>query len=409
MPKKARELSAIEVKRLSKQPGFHSVGGVAGLHLNVSDTLAASWILRVKVGDRRPDLGLGGFPDVPLAEAREKAREKRSQIARGIDPREAKRAAKQALKAAQAKAMTFDEAAKACHEAKAGEFSNEKHKADWISSLQRYASAIVGSMPVAEVELAHVVRILSPIWSEKPETASRLRQRIEAVLNWAKVSGYRQGENPARWQGNLEHALAKVSRRKRVEHYPALPPKDVPGFMVELRKREGVAARALEFAILTASRSGEVRGATWDEIDLTEKVWIVPAERMKGRRQHRVPLSDAAVKLLKAQPRTLSLVFPSPRNGERLSDMSILKVVRSMGVPVVPHGFRSSFKDWARSCTSYPDEISELALAHVSTDATRAAYARDELMEKRQRLMRDWAKYCETMPTKGTVVPLRRA
>jgi integrase len=410
MPKKARELSAVEIKRRSKQPGFHAVGGVAGLHLNVTNNLAASWILRVQIGDKRSDLGCGGYPDVPLAQARDKAREKRLQIERGIDPREAKKAIAAALKAAQAKALTFDQAAKMCHATKVSEFRNAKHKDDWISSLNRYVSPVIGALPVADIELPHLVRVLEPIWTTKAETATRVRQRIESVLAWAKVSGYRSGDNPARWKGNLEHALAKPARLQKVTHYPAMPWQEVGVFMVELRKREGIGARALEFSILTAARSGEVRGATWGEIDLQARVWTIPAERMKAKKQHRVPLSESALRLLKALPRFEGspYAFSSPR-GKQLSDMSINGVTRRMGVNVVPHGFRSSFKDWCRTCTSYPDEVSELALAHVSTDATRAAYARDELLDKRQRLMRDWAKYCDTVPTKGTVLPLRRA
>ena len=410
MPKKAKERSAVEIKRLAQKPGFHAVGGVAGLHLNVTDTLAASWILRVQIGDKRSDLGCGGYPDVPLAQARDKAREKRLQIERGIDPREAKKAVAAALKAAQAKALSFDDAARMCHAAKVSEFRNRKHKDDWINSLQRYASPIIGTLPIADVELPHVVKVLEPIWTDKTETATRVRQRIESVLAWATVSGYRSGGNPAQWKGNLEHALPKPSKVRRVEHHAALPWQEVGAFMTELRKREGIGARALEFAILTAARSGEVRGATWDEIDFEAKVWTIPAERMKAGKQHRVPLSEPALKLLKALPRLegSNYVFPAVRGG-MLSDMSINAVTRRMGVAAVPHGFRSSFKDWARSCTRYEDEVSELALAHVNSDQTRAAYARDELLPKRERLMREWAKYCETVPSKGKVVPLRRA
>ena len=408
MPKKARELSPLQIKRLSKKPGFPAVGGVAGLHLHVTKTLAASWILRATIGDDRADLGCGGYPDVTLAQARESAREKRSQIDRGIDPREAGRAVRLALKAAQAKALTFDQAATACHAAKMVEFRNAKHRDDWISSLTRYASPIIGQLPVAQVDLPHVVNVLEPIWTTKTETATRVRQRIEAVLSWAKVGLYRTGENPARWKGNLEHVLPKPSKVAVIEHYPAIPWQDVGAFMVELRKREGIGARALEFSILTAARSGEVRGAKWDEIDLAAKLWTVPAERMKANKTHRVPLSEPAIKLLKSLPRLqgCSYVFPSPR-GKMLSDMSINSVTRRMGVDAVPHGFRSTFKDWCRSVTSFQDEVSELALAHVSTDVTRAAYARDELLPKRERLMRDWGRYLETVPSTGKVVPIR--
>lgn len=402
MPKKARELSAVEVKRLSQKLGFHAVGGVAGLHLAVSSPSASSWILRVVIGDDRPDLGLGPYPEIGVAQARDKAREAREQIRQGVDPRQSKKAAAAALRVATARALTFEAAAKACHVAKASEFRNAKHKEDWINSLERYAFPDLGSVPVAEIDLPHVVKVLKPIWTTKTETATRVRQRIESVLAWATVSTFRSGDNPARWKGNLEHALPKPSKVKKVEHHAALAWQEVGAFMADLRKRAGMGARALEFAILTAARSGEVRGATWDEIDFKAKVWTVPAGRMKAGKQHRVPLSEPAIKLLKALPRFEGspYVFPAVRGG-MLSDMSISAVTRRMGVDVVPHGFRSSFKDWCRTSTAYPDEVSELALAHVNSDATRAAYARDELLPQRQKLMAEWAKYCGTLPRKG--------
>lgn len=396
MPKKARELGPLEVKRLAGKPGFWAVGGVAGLYLQVSDSLAASWILRIQVGSKRKDLGCGGYPDVPLAQAREKAREKRAQVEQGIDPSEARKAAIAALKATQARALTFEQAARACHTAKVTEFRNAKHKDDWISSLERYAFPDLGSIPVSGIEIPHVVRVLEPIWTTKTETATRVRQRIEKVLDWATVNKYRSGDNPARWKGVLEHALPKPAKIRKVEHHAALPWRDVGAFMAELRKREGMGARALEFAILTAARSGEVRGATWDEIDLKAKRWTVPADRMKAGKKHVVPLSEPVIRLLKALPRMegSQFVFPAT-TGVMLSDMAINAVTRRMDVNAVPHGFRSTFKDWARSSAKkYPDEVSELALAHVNDDKTRAAYARDELLPQRKELMRDWAKYC---------------
>ncbi len=408
MPKKAKELSAVQVKRLTK-PGFYSVGGVSGLSLQVKETGARSWILRAKIGAKRRDVGLGGFSDVTLADARDSAREAREQIRQGIDPVEARKAARATLMAAQAKELTFEQAAILCHKSKAPAFRNIKHGSDWINSVKRYALPIIGKLPVADVELPHVIKILEPIWTTKTETATRVRQRIESVLAWATVSGYRTGDNPARWKGNLEYALAKPSKVRKVKHHAALPWQEIGGFMVELRKREGMAAKALEFLILTAARSGEVRLATWDEIDLDAKIWTVPADRMKAERAHRAPLSTPAIALLKALPHFEGSphVFSAPRGGA-LSDMTISAVCRRMKVNAVPHGFRSSFKDWARSSTSYADEVSELALAHISSDATRAAYARDELLPKRIRLMRDWAKFCETVPSKADVVPIRK-
>ena len=408
MPKKALELSAVQVKRLTKQ-GLHAVGGVAGLQLQVKQTGARSWILRTQVGARRRDIGLGGYPDVPLATARERAREAREQIRQGIDPVEARQATRAALIAEQAKKLTFSEAAAQCHSTKTPEFRNVKHASDWINSLTRYADPLIGKIPVAQVELAHVVKVLKPIWLTKTETATRVRQRIESVLAWATVSGYRIGDNPARWKGNLEHALAKPSKVRKRTHFAALPWQEMGAFIVELRKREGIDARALEYLILTAARSGEVRLATWDEIDFDSKIWTVPADRMKAGKAHRVPLSEPAILLLEILPRFEGslFVFTSPRGGS-MSDMSISSVCRRMKVHAVPHGFRSSFKDWARSSTAYPDELSELALAHVSSDATRAAYARDELLPKRKRLMADWAKYCGVVAAEADVVPINK-
>lgn len=407
MPRKARELTALRVRRITR-PGLYAVGGVDGLQIQVKESGARSWILRVKVGDRRPDIGLGGFPDVTLEQARDRAREVRDQIRQGIDPIVARRAAQDALRAAQAKVLTFDQAAKLAHQAKSTEFKNPKHAAQWINTLTTYASPEIGSLPVDAVELPHVIKVLEPIWTTKTETATRVRQRIEATLAWATVNGYRSGPNPAEWKGTLEHALPKARKVKRVTHHAALPWDQVGDFMVKLRQRPGIAARALEFAILTAARSGEVRLATWSEIDLANKLWTIPAERMKAGKPHQVPLSDAAIDLLKALPRMKNnkLVFPG-RYRIPMSDSTLSKLLRDMGVEAVPHGFRSTFKDWARSSTAYADEVSELALAHVNSDATRAAYARDQLLAKRVRLMRDWAKYCATVPKQGNVVALK--
>lgn len=425
MPKRPRELSAAEVRRLAT-PGMHAVGGVAGLCLRVAPGGSRSWILRATIGSRRRDLGLGGFPDVSLSRAREIAREYRELIRAGRDPSLERRAARAALIAEQAKQITFDEAARRCHAAKIPEFRNEKHKKDWLSSLERYASPVIGNLPVSDVELAHVLQVLEPIWHTKTETASRLRQRIESVLTWATVSGFRSGDNPARWVGNLKEVLPDPSKIYKTKHYPALPFGEVGRFMAHLRQKKGIGPRALEFAILAAARSSEVRGMVWSEVDFKEKVWTVPADRIKAGRQHKVPLSDDALSILENMPRMLDspYVFPAPRGGQ-LSDMALSALVRRMneedlakggagykdpsnGRVVVPHGFRSTFKDWCRSRTSYPDEVSELALAHVNSDATRAAYARDELLPKRTRLMRDWARFCNTIKEKGEVTPIRR-
>jgi len=360
------------------------------------------------VGGRRREFGLGSYPTVTLEQARARAREVRQQVWQGIDPVAARRDAQGALRTAEAKRVTFDQAAVTCWRSKSKEFKNRKHAAQWLATLKRYASPSIGSLPVDQIELAHVLAVLEPIWETKTETASRLRGRIESVLSWATVSGYRSGDNPARWKANLDQVLPKPNKLKPVRHHAALPWPEVGSFMVELRKRDGMAARALEFAILTAARSGEVRLATWDEIDLDATVWTIPGERMKAGLTHRAPLSAPALKLLKDLPRFEGspYVFPAARGGP-LSDMALSAVTRRMRVDAVPHGFRSTFKDWCRSSTTFPDEVSELALAHVSSDATRAAYARDELLPKRSHLMRDWAKFCGTLQRKGDVVSIR--
>lgn len=419
-PRKSKELSALEVKRLT-EPGLHAVGGVSGLFLAVSKTGARSWVLRYatpevrhsKAGNAyyaRRDVGLGGFPDVTLSQARDKAREMREKIRQGIDPVAERKHARQALLAAQTRSITFEQAARRCHAAKESEFRNAKHRKDWISSLERYAFPLIGNVPVANVDLPHVLKVLEPIWHERTETATRVRQRLESALSWAKVSGYRAGDNPAKWRENLDQVLPAPNKIRKTKHYKALPWQEIPAFMADLRKREGMAALALEFAILTAARSGEVRGAQWGEIDKAARIWTVPGDRIKAGKQHRVPLSDDALAVLERTPRMegSNYVFPAPRGGA-LSDMTLAAVLKRMKVDATVHGFRSSFKDWARSRTSYPDEVSELALAHVNSDATRAAYARDELLPQRVKMMADWARFCREVMPEGDVVGIGEA
>lgn len=409
MPKRAKELTALQVKGLHAA-GLHSVGGVAGLALQVTGVGARSWILRARVGSKRRDIGLGAFPDVTLAQARDKARAARDKIVDGVDVVAEREAARQALIAAQRKRMTFADAARAKHAVMAAGFRSPKHARQWLSVLQRYAFPMIGSMDVANVGVADVVAVLQPIWSAKTPTAKRARQRIESVLDWATVAKHRTGDNPARWGGNLKELLTAPGKLHTATHHAALPWQDVPDFMAGLRKRKGIAARALEFAILTAARSGEVRGMAWDELDAVAGTWTIPAERMKAGRKHVVALSRAALALVKAHPHHLGspYVFAAARGGQ-LSDMSLSAVCRRMKVAAVPHGFRSSFKDWARNRTAYADEVSELALAHVNDNATRAAYARDGLLPQRARLLAEWAKYCaEGMPDSASVTPIRR-
>lgn len=394
MPKKASELGALQVSRL-KMPGLHAVGGVAGLRLQVSPSGARSWILRTTIGGKRSEKGLGGYPDVSLAGAREASRAVRAQVAAGLNPITEARSARSAQRAAVAAAWTFDECVEGFMGDHSPKWGNAKHAAQWTSTLNTYASPVMGRLMVRDIGLPHVLDVLRPIWQTKTETASRVRARIEAVLDWATTNEYRQGLNPARWKGHLETILAAPTKVAKVEHHAALPVAAVGAFMASLRARQGLGARALEFTILTAARSGEVRGATWSEIDLDSAVWCVPAHRMKMKKEHRVPLSAAALELLRELQREdgAELVFPAAKGGQ-LSDMTLSTVLRRMEVPAVPHGFRSTFRDWCAEKTNYPRDAAEMALAHAIGDKVEAAYRRGDLFDKRVEMMSEWANYC---------------
>lgn len=402
MPKKAAELGALEVARLTT-PGLHSVGGVAGLALQIQASGARSWLLRVVVGGKRREIGLGGYPGVTLAEAKKKASIKRADIESGIDPIQKRRADKSKLLADQAAAKTFEQTAKAYMAAHEAGWKNAKHGQQWRNTLETYAYPVIGSILVGDVKLTHVMQILEPIWTTKTETASRLRGRIENVLDYAIARGHRSGDNPARWRGHLDKLLAAPSKVAKIEHHEALSHSDIGAFMVELREKIGSSARALEFAILTATRSGEVRGAKWQEIDLKNAVWTIPANRMKAEKEHRVPLSDAALKLLNDLPQNNAngFVFPNTK-GSALSNAAMTVMLRRMGHTITAHGFRSTFRDWAGETTAYPREVIEHALAHQLKDKAEAAYARGTLFDKRRRLMDDWAKYCGTVVADDT-------
>jgi integrase len=374
----------LTVRRVETAPPGRHVDG-RGLMLLVKPTGARSWVLRYQLNGRRRDMGLGSYPEVTLAAAREKALEARRRLVDGIDP----------LATRPAPSLTFRDAAEALIESKRSGWRNAKHAAQWSSTLKEYAYPVLGDLDVKSIETPEVLAVLRPIWSKKSETASRLRQRIEAVLDYAAVQGLRSGLNPARWRGHLENALPKPSQVRRVVHHAALDWRELPTFMVELSSRQGVSARALEFVILTAARSGEVRGMRWSEIDLEAGTWTVPADRMKASKEHRVPLTPIALGCLGDPDRADALVFPSPYDVSKpMSDMSLTAVLKKMGRgDITVHGFRSTFRDWAGETTHFPREVIEAAMAHRLKDKAEAAYARGDLFHKRRDLMEAWTSF----------------
>lgn len=409
MARKAPELGPLAVSRL-KGAGLYAVGGVSGLYLQILPSGGRSWVLRAMIGGRRRDMGLGGFPDVTLAGAREAARRAREKIDDGIDPIEDRKARKSALRAETAKVITFEDAAKAYIAAHEDGWRNTKHRQQWENTLATYAFPKLGKLSVRDIEGVHVMSVLEPIWKDRTETATRLRGRIERVLGWATARGHRDGLNPARWRDHLDQQLAAPGKIAKTIHHAALPADSMGAFFNGLRQAEGRGARALEFVILTAARSGEVRGAKWSEIDLAEKVWTVPGDRMKAGKEHRVPLSPPALDLLAKLPRIAGtdLVFPAPRGGP-LSDMTLTAVLRRMKVPATAHGFRSTFRDWAAERTNYPRDVAEMALAHTIGDKVEAAYRRGDLFTKRSRMMADWARFVGTPSAAGEVVAINGA
>jgi integrase len=368
----------------------------AGLYLRISPTSAKSWVLRYWANGRSHDMGLGSLGLVGLREARDRALEHRRLLRLdGVDPIEKRRAGRQAAMIAAASAMTFKECAERYIASHQAGWKNPKHAAQWPASLAAYAYPVFGDLPVQALDVGLVMRVLDPIWAIKPETASRVRGRIESVLDWARVRGFREGENPARWRGHLENLLPKKSKVRRVVHHAALAYPELPLFLQALHRQEGIAARALEFAILTAARTGEVLGARWSEIDLEGRLWTIPAGRMKAAREHRAPLSEPALAVLSGLDRTGDLVFPGGKAGRPLSNMAMLMLLRRMGRGnLTTHGFRSSFADWCAEQTTFPSEVRAMALAHTVADRVEAAYRRGDLFEKRRQLAEAWAQYC---------------
>jgi integrase len=396
MARLSERLSAKRVE-LTAKPGMYADGH--GLYLRVGPTGAKSWVFRYRNNSRRHDLGLGPYHLVSLAEARKRATEQRRLLRLdGQDPLLTRRAGRDRAKLAAAKAMSFKACAEAYMAAHQAGWRNPKHRTQWAATLNTYVYGHFGDLPVQTVDVALVMKAVEPIWNEKPETASRVRGRIEAILDWATARGYREGENPARWRGHLQNLLPARSKVRRVQHYAALPYPQIGDFMARLRQQEGVAARALEFAILTVARTGEVVGARWDEINHSARLWTVPGERMKAGREHRVPLSARAVEIIHEMAGQRqdgqNFMFPGAK-GRALSNMALLMTLRRMAHgDLTTHGFRSTFRDWAAERSSFPAEVAEMALAHVVGDKVEAAYRRGDLFEKRREIMESWGNFC---------------
>jgi integrase len=401
-------LSATGIKALSNRPGMHADGG--GLYLQVTRAGVPSWTFRFMRDGKERYMGLGPLHTITLAEARKRAADSRRLKLDGADPIEERRTKRSADRIATAKGIAFKEAADRYIAGR--KWRNAKHAAQWPATLGTYAYPVFGDLPVAAIDTGLVLKAIEPIWHSKSETARRVRGRIESILDWATVRGYRTGDNPARWRGHLDKTLQPRAEVQKVEHHAALPYPEIGEFLVELRQHEGIAARALEFSILTAARTGEVIGVRWVEIDRKAKLWTIPGDRMKGGREHRVPLSDAALAIVDAMAETAcsDFVFPGLRQDKPLSNTAMLKLIKRMGrSDLTVHGFRSTFRDWCAERTNFPAEVAEMALAHAVGDKVEAAYRRGDVFLKRRQLAHAWAKFCGTKQGDGSekVVPLR--
>jgi integrase len=418
MPKIAKPLTDLAVRKLTR-PGWHAVGGVAGLLLQVREpakpgsVIPRSWILRVRIGSERRPIGLGSYPQVSLAEAREQAAKLVLEAKQGVNLHAKKRAQKSALIAAASKNKTFKDCAEAYMEAHSADYTNDKHRKQWPATLQTYAYPVIGNMLVADITMRDVRSVLEQatissdgtrgkLWYNKTETAKRLLGRIKTVLDYATVNEYRTGHNPAQWTGFLDTQLPSPKKISETRHQPAMPYDQAASFMSKLRQNHCISSKALQFLILTGVRSGSVRLAEWSEIDFTKKLWIIPAAHTKARKEHRVPLQPQAIKLLKSLPKLAGtqIIYPSVRGGS-LSDMALSQLMRGMHErgefvgKAVPHGFRSTFRDWAAEQTGFPDEIRKIASMHTVSDAVKASYERTDLLDKRRDLMNDWAKFLD--------------
>lgn len=405
---------ALTVKKVAKVTKRGRYADGHGLYLQVSPAGVKSWLYRYERDGRERWMGLGAVHAFTLDEARARARAARQQLTDGIDPLANRRAAKAARALEAAKAKTFAECATTYFDGHERKWKNAKHRQQFMNTLRQYVFPKIGRLPVAEIDTGLVLSVIEPIWESKTETANRVRNRIEKVIDWATVRGYRAGDNPARWTGHLSEVLPARMRIAKTKHFPALPIAELPAFMEALRARDNISARGLEFTILTAARTSEVIGARWSEIDLAQKCWTVPADRIKGGREHRVPLSDRALAILKALPREADFVFPGGHKGGGLSNMSLDAVLRRMGFKggkATVHGFRSTFRDWAAEWKGYQNHIVEMCLAHSIGNAVEASYRRGDLFDKRRRVMNDWARYCSSKPVDAAgsnVTPLRQ-
>jgi integrase len=409
MARQIGKLNHLVVSRATKR-GYLSDGG--GLYLQISASGAKSWVFRYRDAGRLHELGLGALHTFTIGEARKRATEQRKLRADCIDPIEHRRAQRSKAKLDAARAMTFRQCAEAYIGAHGKSWKNDKHAAQWPTTLATYAYPIFGDLPVQSIDVALVTKALEPIWRDKTETASRLRGRIEVVLDWAKVRGYRHGDNPARWRGHLDKVLPARAKVQRVEHHAALPYGQIGPFMAQLREQEGMSALALQYLILTATRTSEVLNATWAEVDLDGAVWTIPADRMKAGREHRIPLSKPALALLRELHAHCigDFIFPSAKPNRPLSNMAMLKLLERMGrADLTVHGFRSTFRDWAAERTNFPREVAEHALAHSLPDKVEAAYRRGDLFNKRRQMMDAWARHCTQAQLPGDVVSIAGA
>ena len=395
MARQVRRLSDVKIRGLS-EAGWYPDGD--GLYLKVTASGTKSWVFRYRFGDRRRDMGLGKYPIITLAAARDHLETLRSQLKQGLDPLD--EASSRKAEAMLRHSMTFDEAVQQYLDGMEDGWKNPKHRQQWRNTLATYASPVIGKTPVEAINTEDVLQILQPIWKEKAETASRLRGRIESVLDWCKVKKQREGENPAAWRGNLKHLLPARNKKRTVKHHPALPWKKIPEFITELRANKCLSARALELTILTVLRTSEVIGGKWSEFKDDYSVWVIPKERMKREIEHRVPLSPDATALIRELPRrpNSELVFPNAKANGSLSNMAMLELLRGMHPGLTVHGFRSSFRDWASAATAFPRDLAEISLAHSIGDETEAAYFREDLLEQRRQLMCAWAAYASGQP-----------